>query len=468
MKRINTNLAIIGGGSAGMAAARKARKSGLSVTLFEQSDIGGTCVNLGCVPKKLFVQASRVSDQLAEMIGLGWSSDLAHFDWPTLRSRVTSETERLSRYHRDRLINAGVTLVSGQAVFEDSLTLRCGNTHYAFETALIATGAVPVKPPISSIEHALISDDLFALEKLPARLAIIGGGYIATEFACLLTRFGVSVTLFEMSDRLVSAVDADIATRLHAALLEQGVDVQLNTQVSKISSQGEGVDLTVKGRSDRQSFGAVFVAVGRRPNSNGLGLEAIGVDLAPTGHIRVDEIGQTSLPTIYAAGDVCEHMALTPVAVRGARRMIAGLLQEPDSLPQARYTPTAIFTTPECGAVGLTEAAARKYGFSFSVRTQSFRPLAAKITNSDTEVFMKAIVQNISGKLLGLHFFGPHASEAAQLGALAISAGLTEKQLHNTMALHPSIGEEIIGLGVPDQPLHQKPVTTVRPPQKVA
>ena len=447
------DLAVIGAGSGGMAAAKRAAGRGLRVAIFETARAGGTCVNAGCVPKKLMVHAARVADTLGEMEGLGWSGG-ATFDWARLRDAVADELTRLSGRHASKLRDAGIDLFETHARIvgphgiagEDGIRIEAG-------TILLATGAQPILPDIPGIEHAITSDDLFTLPALPARMAIVGGGYIAVEFASMLARFGVAVTLFERGGRLIKPFDGEIAGMLAKSLRDGGVDVRLGQSVDAIARDGDALRLSgPDGAKEDAPYGAVLMAVGRAPNTEGLGLDAAGVRTTEAGHILVDDEGRSSVPSIRAVGDVCERVALTPVAVRGARRVADLLTGEADPLPRPDTVPTAAFTTPECASVGLTEAQAREGGWAVRVERARFRPLAALLSGRGTDVFMKAVIDVETDRMLGFHFFGPHASEAAQMGAMALEAGLTAHQLARTMPLHPSVAEEVIGLGAWEPP----------------
>ena len=451
------DLAIIGAGSGGMAAARRAAEAGMRVVLFEAAHAGGTCVNAGCVPKKLMVHASRMADHAEEMPTLGWRTEDMTFDWPTLRDAVAGEVERLSTYHTNRLENLGIALIPERATITSptSVAVASGPT---FEAAniLIATGARPAMPDLPGSAFCVTSDDIFKLDALPERLAIIGGGYIAVEFACMMQRFGVAVTVFERGERLIAPFDAEISALLLEAMAAQGIDIRLCASVDTILREGDGYVLDGENVAGSGTFGRVLMAAGRAPNTLDMGLGEMGVDLTERGHIVVDKEGRSNVPTIFAAGDVSERIALTPVAVRGGRRVVDILAGAAAPLEMQAVVPTAAFTTPECASGGLAEAEAESLGKRFTVRRTSFSPLASLLQDDPGSVFIKCLVENETGLLLGFHFFGPAASEAAQLGAVTLSAGLTESQLHNTMALHPSVAEEVISLGRADEPIHQK------------
>ena len=439
------DLAVIGAGSGGMAAAKRAAAAGLRVAVFEADRAGGTCVNAGCVPKKLMVHSARVADTLAEMEDLGWSGG-ATFEWARLRDAVADELARLSERHAARLREAGIDLFETLARLDGPSALGghvrgADGTHIEARTVLLGTGARPIVPDITGADLAVTSDDLFALPILPERMAIGGGGYIAVEFASMLARFGVAVTLCQRGPRLIEGFDAEIADLLAHALQAQGVDLLLDQPV-----EGMAGELRLPGIAV-EAFGAVLLAVGRAPNTDGLGLAEAGIETGPRGHVLVDDAHRTNVPWVRAVGDVAERLALTPVAMRGARRVADLLTGVPDPLPRPGIVPTAAFTTPECASVGLTEAQAREAGRDARVERARFRPLSALLSGQEADVFMKAVIDRSDDRLLGLHFFGPAASEAAQMAAMALEAGLTARELARTMPLHPSVAEEMIGLG---------------------
>ena len=448
------DLAVIGAGSGGMAAACRAAAHGLSVVVFEPREIGGTCVNRGCVPKKLMVHAARGADTAAELPGLGWAVDAPDFDWSVLRKTLETETERLSAVHEKKLADDGIAIVAEKASLQSAheVSTESGDTYRA-DRILISTGARPRRPDFPGAEHCLVSDDIFTLESLPGRVAIIGGGYIAVEFASMLHRFGCEVTLFERGDRLIRNFDAEIGRRLEHAFTRQGIAMRFGDDVERIEKCGSTYRV-VHGDTVEGEFDLVLAAIGRVPNSEGLGLANSGIE-TERGFIGVDEDGRTSVSNIFAVGDVADPLMLTPVAVRAGRRLVDLMLDRNDPLPRATNVPTATFTTPECGGVGATEKELVEKDVPFEIRRARFQPLTAAFGGFEKpELLMKALVAKDGGELLGLHFFGPYASEAVQMGAIALSAGLTEDELHHTMSLHPTIAEEVIGLGRPDTPLH--------------
>ena len=450
------DLAVIGAGSGGMAAARRAAEAGLKVIVLEGRSIGGTCVNRGCVPKKLLVHASRGADTIAELPSLGWQIEGRGFDWGLLRNSVRKQVNNLSGFHAARMKKLDIEIVSEHATLASATSIAAGTRTIRAARILIATGARPFVPPIPGAEHCLTSDDIFELPELPKRMGIIGGGYIAVEFASMLHRFGIEVSLFERGDRLIKPFDHEIAERLRASMVDQGIGIQLEATVQAIERIEDSLEIRGDGIEAGHRFDAILMACGRRPNTEGLSLEDLGVNITSRGAIIVDDKSRTNIDTIFAIGDATEALALTPVAVREGRRLVDLIDGQTLPLPRPRDVPTAAFTSPECAAVGMTERDATAAGLTFDVRRTQFHPLANLLSDSGSTIFMKALVECGTGKLLGFHFFGPHASEAIQLGAVALAAGLSEEQLHHTMALHPTTAEEVLGLGRRDEPLHQK------------
>ena len=448
------DLAVIGAGSGGMAAARRAAAHGLSVIVFEPREIGGTCVNRGCVPKKLMVHAARGADTAVELPDLGWAVDAPDFNWEVLRGTLERETDRLSEIHAGKLADDGIAIIAERASLQgaNKVGTESGETYRA-DRIIISTGARPRRPDFPGAEHCLVSDDIFTLENLPERVAIIGGGYIAVEFASTLHRFGCEVTLFERGDRLIRNFHAEIGRRLEHAFTRQGIAMRFGEAVERVEKRGDAYSLVLGDRIEGE-FDLVLAAIGRIPNSEDLGLAELGIE-TDRGFINVDEDGRTSVSSVFAVGDVADPMMLTPVAVRAGRRLVDLMLDKNDPLPRATNVPTATFTTPECGGVGATENELVEKDVSFEIRRARFQSLTAAFGGFEKpELLMKAFVAKDGGVLLGLHFFVPYASEAVQMGAIALSAGLTEDELHHTISLHPTIAEEVIGLGRPDTPLH--------------
>ena len=448
------DLAVIGAGSSGMSAARRAASRGLDVVLFECEEVGGTCVNRGCVPKKLLVTASRQGDAVKNAKPFGWSVAEPSFDWPTLRDAVQAEVRSIEARQAESLREAGVTLVRKKVRLAGDARVVAseGDERWRATDVVLATGSRPLVPDLPGAELALVSDDLFTLDALPERLALVGGGYIAVEFANLMQRFGVRVSIFESSDRILDGFDPEVVDHLQDSMTDDGIEIVTGCKVGGIEAHGEGLRrLRIDGADDREGFDAVALVIGRAPNVEKMGLEEAGVKLTEKGQVEVDGYFRTSVPHVYAVGDLVAKPQLTPVAIETGRSAVAAILGETFETTREEHVPTGVYSTPECGAVGLTEQAAKDLGIEHEIRRADFRPLDNVLADDAENVVIKLVVEKPTGQLLGFHSFGPHAAESTQLAALPISARLTEHDLHRTMALHPTHAEEIVSLGRPDR-----------------
>ena len=448
------DLAVIGAGSSGMSAARRAASRGLDVVLFECEEVGGTCVNRGCVPKKLLVTASRQGDAIKGAKPFGWSVAEPAFDWPTLRDAVQDEVRSIEARQAESLREAGVTLVRKKVRLAGDARVVAseGDEEWRATDVVLATGSRPLVPDLPGAELALVSDDLFTLEALPERLALVGGGYIAVEFANVMQRFGVRVSIFESSDHILDGFDPEVVGHLQDSMRDDGIEIVTGCKVAGIEAHGEGLRrLSIDGADDREGFDAVALVIGRAPNVEDLGLEGAGVKLTEKGQIEVDGFFRTSADHVYAVGDVVAKLQLTPVAIENGRSAVAAILGETFDTTREEHVPTGVYSTPECGAVGLTEQAAKDLGIAHEIRRADFRPLDNVLAHDAENVLIKLVVEKPTGQLLGFHSFGPHAAESTQLAALPVSARLTEHDLHRTMSLHPTHAEEIVSLGRPDR-----------------
>ena len=451
------DLAVLGAGSAGMAAAKRASEAGLSVVQFEGRAAGGTCVNRGCVPKKLLVQAARQADALSESAALGWTVGEATFEWSTLREKVHSEVRELSGTQRSAIRERGVHYVEAEATFAAADTLRTADGEtYRARHVVVATGARPLVPDLPGAEHALVSDDLFTLDALPERIAMIGGGYIAVEFACLLHRFGVEVTIIESGEQILEGFEPELVERLQGRMRESGIAIELEGRVARIESDeghgsgdGSGGRFAVELESGERhaGFDAVALVIGRAVNTDDIGLEAIGVELDDKGQVPVDGHGRTGVDGVFAIGDVARTLQLTPVAIADGRNVVDGILGRPFEPVRPERVPAAVYATPQLGSVGLDEAAAEARGIAFDVRRATFSPLEERLLDERHEVIVKLLVERGSGTLLGFHMLGGNAAESAQLAAVLLEGGATEGDLYRAISLHPTDAEEIVGLG---------------------
>jgi glutathione reductase (NADPH) len=443
------DLFVIGAGSGGVRAARFSAARGAKVAVAEDRDLGGTCVNVGCVPKKLFVYASHFKSDMAEAIqGYGWSVESAGFDWPTLLAKKDAEIARLNGVYDGLLADAGVQLVKGRATIADPHTVEVDGQHYETEHILVATGSWPTIPDIPGRELALTSNELFHLEMLPRKLIIVGGGYIAVEFACIFDGLGVDVTQLYRGPVFLRGFDDDVRTHLAEQIRGRGVDLRFETNVTAIEKQGAGVRATLTDGSTLDADGILF-ATGRHPKADGLGLEEAGVERAEDGAIRVDAYSRTNIPSIWAIGDVTNRINLTPVAIHEGVCLSETLFGQGPMSPDHENVPAAVFSQPPVGTVGLTEAEARERHGEIDVYRSTFRALKHTLTGGHERTMMKLVVDRASDRVVGLHMVGHEAGEIVQGFAVAIKAGATKAQFDATIGIHPTSAEEFVTMRTP-------------------
>ena len=442
------DLFVIGGGSGGVRAARvAASEAGAKVGLAEEDRYGGTCVIRGCVPKKLMVYASEFSRQLEDSIAFGWSVENSGFDWQKFRKKLHLELDRLEAVYRNLLRNAGVDTYDQRAKLLDQNTVVIGKKKFTARTILIATGGRPFRPDIPGIENALVSDDIFNLEKLPKSIAIIGGGYIACEMASIMNGFGVNTKLIYRGDQILRGFDKEIRDHVAEEMVRSGVSISLNADVTKINVTASGLELTDP-NGKTETFDKVLAATGRRPNSDDLGLDDAGIQVGQTGEILVDSYSKSSRESVYAIGDVTNRSNLTPIAIREAMSFIETVFRDTPQKLDYRFIPTAVFTTPEVGTVGLTEEEASKFS-PLAIYTTKFKSMRESFAGREDRIFMKLIVEEKNQKVLGCHFVSPFAGELVQLVAVAITMGATKLDFDKTIAVHPTISEELVTMRKP-------------------
>ncbi|WP_372840271.1 glutathione-disulfide reductase [Phaeovulum sp.] len=447
MTSFDVDLFVIGGGSGGVRAARiAAGEHGARVALAEEYRMGGTCVIRGCVPKKLMVFASSFPAAIEEARAYGWQASVGAFDWSAFRVRLDAELDRLEAAYRGGLRSAGVTVHNTRAMIEDAQTVRLASgERITARQILVATGGRPFVPEFPGAEHVLTSNDIFKLEALPARVLIVGGGFIACEFASILNGLGVKVTQYYRGVQILRGFDDEARAHVAHMLVDIGVDLRLGADVAAIEKVPGG--LRVRGPDGSEAeFDAVVYATGRVPNTAGLGLEAAGVTLGRRGEIVVDEWSQSSVPTIHAVGDVTDRINLTPVAIREghafADTIFGGMPRQADH----DLVASAVFTLPsELGTVGLTEEDARRVG-PIEIYATSFRPMRSAFAGHNHKVLMKLVVSAETRKVLGCHIVAPEAGEMIQMVAIAIKMGATKEDFDRTCALHPSMAEELVTL----------------------
>ena len=439
------DLFVIGGGSGGVRAARVAARNGAKVAIAEEYRWGGTCVIRGCVPKKLFVYASRFRDDFEDAAGFGWSLAPPRFDWPTLVANKDAEINRLEGLYRSNLRNAGVEVLHARAELIDAHTVRLspGGRTFKARTILIATGGHPTRLDLPGAHYAITSNEAFHLAQLPPSIVIVGGGYIAIEFASIFHGLGVETTLLYRGPKILRGFDEDLRDGLSAALRQRGVTIRCDAQLAAIERSGNGYRVALRD-GVTQTAGLVMFATGRVPNTRGLGLERAGVALAANGAVRVDAYSRSSVANIYAVGDVTNRVNLTPVAIREGHAFADSVFGGKPIAVDYEVIPTAVFATPEIGTVGLPEEAARARYSELDVYRSDFRPLRGTLSGRPERMLMKLLVDGASDRVVGCHVLGPDAAEIVQMAAIAMRMGAKKADFDATMALHPSAAEELV------------------------
>jgi len=443
------DLFVIGGGSGGVRAARMAGQRGARVALAESGALGGTCVNLGCIPKKLYGYAAHYGEAFEESHGFGWRGPAPAFDWATLKRNRAIEIMRLNGVYEKLLAGAGVQLVRGRARLADAHTVEVGAERFRARHILIATGGAPQRPAFAGQELAITSNEIFDLEPFPRRLLVLGGGYIACEFASIFNGLGSRVTQIYRGAQILRGFDDDIRAFVAAEMAKKGVELRLNADVAAIE-RAAGGSLLVRLRDGAAvEVDAVLAATGRRPNVGGLGLEAAGVRLDERGAIAVDGEFRSSLPHIHALGDVIDRVQLTPVALAEAMVLVDRLFGDGRRKLDYENIPTAVFTHPNIGTVGLTEAKARQRFGSLRIYRTDFKPLRHTLSGSTERTLMKLVVDDASDRVLGVHMVGAEAGEIVQGFAVALRAGATKAVFDSTVGIHPTAAEEFVTLREP-------------------
>lgn len=452
MSEFDVDLFVIGAGSGGTRAARIAAGHGARVMIAEDDRIGGTCVIRGCVPKKLFVYASRFAEDFEDAAAFGWKLDKPEFDWPTLRDAVADEVTRLSGLYRKGLEAALVEIREERAVVAGPHAVRLQKSGQTVSARhiLVATGGHPTfDPPIPGGELGISSNEVFHLPSLPRRMLVVGGGYIALEFASLFARLGVAVTLLHRGDNVLRGFDEDLRTRLREALGHAGIALRLGCTIDRIELLPDGCRRAHCAHGEPIDAEVVLVATGRRPNTAGLGLDEAGVKLGPKGQVLVDAASVSSVPSIAAVGDVTDRINLTPVAIREGHAFADTTFGGKPWTVDHTLVASAVFTTPELGTVGLTEQQALAAGRDLRVFETSFRPMKATISGRQERIYMKLVVDAVTDQVIGVHILGHDAGEIIQSVAIAVTMGATKADFDRTVALHPSAAEELVTMRTP-------------------
>ena len=452
MSGFDCDLFVVGGGSGGVRAARMAAQRGARVMLAEAAALGGTCVNVGCIPKKLYSYAAQFAQYFEDAAGFGWDLQPARFDWARLKKNRAQEIARLNGVYDHLLRSAGVELLRGWATLCDAHTVEVaaadGARRWRARHILIATGGTPSVPHIPGREHVLTSDSMFDLEPFPRRLVVVGGGYIACEFASIFQGLGAQVTQLYRGEQVLRGFDDDVRGFLAQEVRKHGVDLRLRSDVASIERKGDALSVTLTG-GEVLPADTVLYATGRVPNVAGLGLDAAGVRLSAHGGIVVDDDYRTSVPSIHAVGDVTARLQLTPVALAEAMVVVDRLFGEGRRAMSYDHVPTAVFTHPNIGTVGLTEQQARAQHGEVRIFRSEFRALKHTLSGNAERTLMKLVVDAASDRVVGLHMVGPDAGEIVQGFAVAMKAGATKAVFDSTIGIHPTAAEEFVTMREP-------------------
>ena len=438
---------VIGGGSGGIAAARRASEYGAKCALIENNKLGGTCVNVGCVPKKVMWTTSRIGEMLHDAPDYGFSIKFNGFDWASIKKSRDEYISRLNGIYAANLSGAGVTSVAGAACFESEHVVKVNGEIFQAPHILIATGSRPFAPAISGSELAITSDGFFEMERLPQKVVITGAGYIATELAGMLHGLGSRVIMVLRKDRLLRGFDSSITSVLMSEMKRVGVEFRLRASVTSINQEADSkLSLALTDDASIDSVDEYIIAIGRKPNSDSLNLDGIGVDLTPRGHIDVDRFQNTSAEGVYAVGDVTGRAPLTPVAIAAGRRLSDRLFGgKKNSYLNYENIPTVVFSHPPIGTVGLGEdAARRKYGNRIRVYASQFKNMYYQVTERTSPTFLKLITYGEEEKVVGCHIIGDFADEIIQGFSVAVKMGACKSDFDNTVAIHPTAAEEMV------------------------
>jgi glutathione reductase (NADPH) len=445
MAQYDFDLFTIGAGSGGVAASRRAGSYGARVGICEDSRVGGTCVIRGCVPKKLLVYGSSFADAFADAAGYGWAVGEVSFDWGKLIANKNKEIDRLEGIYRKLLKDAHCVLFETRGRVVDPHTIEVGGKRVTAANILVATGAWPELPAIPGIEHAITSNEALDLTSLPKRIVIVGGGYIAVEFAGIFAGVGAEVTEIIRADEILRGFDDDIRSNLAIEMKQRGIKIMPRQHVAEIKKNAAGFSLRLQS-GEAIETDLVMYATGRNPKARNLGLEEVGVKLNKKGAVEVDEWSRTAVPNIYAIGDVTDRLNLTPVAIAEGRAMAETLFNDNPMKISHENVATAVFTQPPVGTVGLSERAARERGYAVDIYRTRFRPMKHTLTGREERIMMKLVVDRASDRVLGCHMVGVDAPEIIQSLGVAITCGATKKQFDRTMAVHPTASEEFVTL----------------------
>ena len=443
MKKFDYDLFVLGAGSGGVRASRVASSHGAKVGICEEDRVGGTCVIRGCIPKKLFVYASEYFEELEDSAAYGWNIDINSFSWETLLKNKDNEIDRLNEIYKKILRNNNVELFESRGTFIDNHTLQVGNKRITADKILIATGGTPFLPNIEGINNVITSNEAFHLKKLPKKIIINGGGYIAVEFASIFNGLGSNVTIVYRGDQILKGFDNSIRNFLSDEIKKKGINIETSKEIVSIEAFESGK--TVRINDDSKIYAdAVMFATGRIPNTGGLGLENVCVEKNSNGAVLVDSSHKTTVSNIYAIGDVTDKLNLTPVALNEGISFADSVFGKKNNIMDYSQIPTAVFSLPNVATVGLTEEEARGKFENIEIYESSFRSLKHTLTGRNELTFMKIVVDSLSKKVLGFHMVGSEAGEIIQGLAVSLKIGVTKDQLDSVLGIHPSSAEEFV------------------------
>lgn len=444
----NYELLIIGAGSGGLAAAKRAAAYDISVAVVEKESLGGTCVNRGCIPKKLMVYAAdfALQDQLAT--SYGWSECQRQINWSQLLCKVHHHIDKLNQSYRQTLEEAGIDLIRGQAKFVDAHTITVSDRQITANKIIIAVGGHPIVPNIPGKDHAITSREMFHLQELPKRLAIIGGGYIGVEFASMMDALGSEVTLMDVEESILPGFDHDIRMSVQKGLSQRGIRILTQTTAKEITKGSDGIQLSLSGDyQETLNADTVLIATSRAPNTKDLGLENTEVNVSEKGVIEVDEYSRTTQDTIFAIGDCTNRIPLTPVAIAEGQAVADTAIGNQPQSVNYDNVPSAVFTRPEAATVGMTQSKAlQKFGDSVRCYRTEFKPMLYSLSEQEEKAMIKLIVEGENQRIVGAQMVGEHAADIIQTLAVAIRQGVNKQELDATICIHPTIGEEVLTL----------------------
>jgi glutathione reductase (NADPH) len=444
MPQYDFDMFTIGAGSGGVASSRRAGSYGARVAICEDDRVGGTCVLRGCVPKKLLVYGSHFRHEFEDAAGYGWTVPEPKMDWKKLQAAKDKELDRLNSVYKRLLRDSGVQLIEGRGRVVDPHTVEVAGKRYTAANILIATGSRAYMPELMGIEHAITSDGALSLPELPRRVIIVGGGYIAVEFAGIFNALGAKVTMLIRGDTLLRGFDDDVRSFLTQEMRKKGVDIRSEIFVRDLERRSDGTLSVLTKTGDTLEADTVLFATGRVPNTRGIGLEEVGVKLTPRGAVEVDAGSRSSVESIYAVGDVTDRINLTPVAIGEGRALAETLFNNNPMLMDHAGVPSAVFSQPPVCTVGLTELEARELHGQVDVYVSSFKPMKFTLSGRDERTMMKVVAERASGRVLGFHMVGQDAPEIVQGLAVALKCGVTKKQLDSTVGIHPTAAEEFV------------------------